>query len=110
MEQLFTKSDPGKRWHYTGGAKEGSGKWDKRECPCGGQGASQSVGIAGGRPEPGRVNSAPDGFPKEVASGRGLRRTALRVNVHPFPTHTTTFARGYFQNTFQALLLSEPSS
>lgn len=45
MEQLFANNNPGKRWQYTGRAKEGLGKWDKRECSCQGKGASLSMDI-----------------------------------------------------------------
>lgn len=45
MKQLFANSEPGKRWQYTGRAKEGSGTWNQREGSCGGCRASQSLVV-----------------------------------------------------------------
>lgn len=88
MEQLFVNNNPGKRWQYTGRAKEGLGKWDKRECSCQGKGASLSMDVdwRKSRAYENQLNTR-----QLPCRSKVFNHTELHVSIESFLACNTTF-------------------
>lgn len=88
MGQLFANNNPGKRWQYTGRAKQGLGKWDKGECSCQGKGASQSMDIGWRKSKACGSQLNPRQLP---CRGKVFNNSELHMSIEFFLVCNTTF-------------------